>query len=146
MSNSISDVVKQLLDGMHTISKTETVIGEPLVAEDNSTVIPIHRIRVAFAAGVGKGDGKAASREGQGGTSGAGGMVQIDPVAVIAVGSDGAPRILSVDGDVDGGVTRLLDRLPDLLLKAAQTVSDRVAPELAAVAAKRLKAAGDPSP
>lgn len=137
MSNTLSEVVTQLLDGMNTISKTETLIGEPLTADD-ATIIPIHRIRVGFAAGVGKGDGRVASREGQGGSRGAGGMVQIDPVAVIAVGRDGAPRILSVDGDVDSGVARLLDQVPDLLLKAARTVTDKVAPELAAVAARRL--------
>ncbi|MEI7893185.1 MAG: spore germination protein GerW family protein [Myxococcales bacterium] len=137
MSTQIADVVRQLLDGMHTISKSETIIGEPLVAKD-ATIIPVHRIRVGFAAGTGRGNAQAQAREGQGGYRGVGGTVQIDPVAVIAVGRDGIPRVLAVDGEAEGGIQRLWDQLPELVLKTAKGLSERLSPPVPARDEKEL--------
>ena len=123
--SDISDIVRQLLDGMHAISKTETIIGEPLQAGD-ATLLPIHRVKIGFAAGTAKGKGRGSARQGQSGGGGAGGTVQLDPVAVIAVGADGTPRILAVDGDAEGGMQRLLEQAPDLLLRAAKAIAERV--------------------
>jgi len=125
-SSDISDIVRQLLDGMHTIAKTETIVGEPLQAGD-ATLLPIHRVKIGFAAGTAKGKGRATARQGQSGGRGAGGTVQLDPVAVIAVGIDGRPRVLAVDGDAEGGFQRLLEQVPDLLVRAAKALGERVA-------------------
>jgi uncharacterized spore protein YtfJ len=124
-SSDISDIVRQLLDGMHTISKTETIVGEPLQAGD-ATLLPIHRVKIGFAAATAKGKGQATLRQGQSGGRGAGGTVQLDPVAVIAVGADGTPRVLAVDGEAEGGLQRLLEQVPDLLVRAAKAIGDRV--------------------
>src|SRR5262245_10005123 len=118
---------------MHTISKTETIVGEPLQAGD-ATLLPIHRVRIGFAAATANGKGRASAREGQSRGGGAGGTVQLDPVAVLAVGADGTPRVLAVDGEAEGGMQRLLEQVPDLLLRAAKAVADRVATSSAAPA------------
>ena len=126
MPTNISEVVRQLLDGMHTMSKSETLIGEPIQSR-NGTVIPVHRLRVGFAAGAAEGQGSGASpRKGEASTRGVGGTVQIDPVAVIAVGSDGQPRILVVDGETAGSLGRLMEELPEIALKAAKSLSNRL--------------------
>lgn len=136
MPANISDLVRQLLDGMHTMSKTETIIGEPIHAKD-ATLIPIHRLRIGFAAGTATGNAQANARAGQSGGRGAGGTVQIDPVAVIAVGPDKKPRVLAVDGDAEGGLQRLVDQLPELMLKAAKGIGDRVVTPALESASKR---------
>jgi len=45
MSDDLSDLVRQMLDGMHTLSKTDTILGEPIQAK-NATLIPVHRLRI----------------------------------------------------------------------------------------------------
>ena len=126
MPANISDIVRQLVDGMHTMSKSETIIGDPIAAKD-ATLIPIHRLRIGFAAGTATGNAHASSREGKSGGRGAGGTVQLDPVAVIAVGGDGVPRVLAVDGEAEGGLARLLEQAPDLLVRAARAIGERAA-------------------
>jgi uncharacterized spore protein YtfJ len=125
MPADISDIVRQLVEGMHTMSKTENIIGEPLHAKD-ATLIPIHRLKIGFAAGTATGNAHASARQGQSGGRGAAGTVQIDPIAVIAVGTDGMPRVLAVDGETEGGLQKLMDQLPELMLRAAKGIGDRV--------------------
>jgi uncharacterized spore protein YtfJ len=137
MASNISDIVRQLVDGMHSMSKTENLIGEPLHAKD-ATLVPIHRLKIGFAAGTAAGNAHASARQGQSGGRGAGGTVQIDPIAVIAVGADGTPRVLAVDGESDSGMQKLLDQLPELLLRAAKGIGEKVAPALATGGDKSL--------
>jgi uncharacterized spore protein YtfJ len=138
MSDDLSDLVRQMLDGMHTLSRTDTILGEPIKAR-NATLIPIHRLRIAFAAGAAKGDANADARRGQSGGRGVAGSVQLEPIAVIAVGADKIPRLLAVDGDPESVLGKLVDQLPELLLRAVKGLGDRVvAPGLAGEEEKRL--------
>ena len=73
MSDQLSDLVRQMLDGMHTLSKTDTILGEPIQAK-NATLIPVHRLRIGFAAGTAKGDANADARRGQSGGRGVAGQ------------------------------------------------------------------------
>jgi uncharacterized spore protein YtfJ len=131
-----------MLDGMHTLSKTDTILGEPIQAK-NATLIPVHRLRIGFAAGTAKGDANADARRGQSGGRGVAGSVQLDPIAVITVGADKIPRLLAVDGDAESALGKLMEQLPELLIRAAKGLSDRVvAPALAGDGEKRL-AEGD---
>jgi uncharacterized spore protein YtfJ len=131
MSDDLSNLVRQMLDGMHAMSKTDTILGDPIQAQ-NATLIPVHRLRIGFAAGTAKGDASAEARRGQSGGRGVAGSVQLDPIAVIAVGADKIPRILAVDGEAEGALGRLVDQIPELLLRAAKGVGERVvAPALA---------------
>jgi len=125
MSDDLSNLVRQMLDGMHTLSKTDTILGEPIAAQ-NATLIPVHRLRIGFAAGTAQGDASADARRGQSGGRGVAGSVQLDPIAVIAVGADRIPRILAVDGDAENALGRLVDQLPELLVRAAKTLGERV--------------------
>ena len=147
-SPKISEIVHTLLDGMHTLSKSETIIGDPYKAGD-ATLIPVHRLRVAFAAGAAAAGARASGTEGNTGSRGATGVVQIDPVAVIAVGKDGLPRVLAVDGEAEGSWRHLLDQLPELLSRGVKAVADEVAsrpnaPALAKEATKALAEVADP--
>jgi uncharacterized spore protein YtfJ len=138
MSDDLSDLVRQMLDGMHTLSKTDTILGEPIQAK-NATLIPVHRLRIGFAAGTAKGDANADARRGQSGGRGVAGSVQLDPIAVITVGADKIPRLLAVDGDSETALSKLMEQLPELLIRAAKGLSDRVvAPVLGGDAQKHL--------
>jgi uncharacterized spore protein YtfJ len=75
---ALADIIKTALDQMQYIAKTETVVGEPIVAGE-VTLIPVSRISMGFAAGGAGKDGKAADG------AGTGGGINVTPVAFIVV-------------------------------------------------------------
>jgi sporulation protein YtfJ len=75
---ALSDVIRTSLENMYRIAKTETVVGEPIVAGE-VTLIPVSRVSIGFAAG---GAGKE-EKLGSGG--GSGGGVSVTPVAFLVV-------------------------------------------------------------
>lgn len=114
MSGKLDQVVDHLLDGMHQISKIETVVGEPLQAGD-AMLVPIHRLRVGFGvAAIGAG-GHGEATEGNYGGRGVGGGVQVEPIAVVAIAKDGKPRLMAIDGEPEQMVGQLFEQIPDLL-------------------------------
>lgn len=127
----ITDVVHTLLDGLHTMSKSETVIGEPYVLGD-ATLVPVHRLRVALGAGAVSGAAKREVASGESGGLGVGGAVQLEPVAVLAVGRDGIPKIMCVEAEA-GIVDRLVEELPELLGNTAKLFAERIAPAIGKV-------------
>jgi uncharacterized spore protein YtfJ len=136
MSESkIGDIVSSLLSGVHGISKSETIVGEPQQAGD-STIIPVHRLKIAFGAGSATAGAKSGKLGGKSGGHGAGGAVELDPVAVIAISKNGHAHLLTVDGDESSAWSALLQEVPDILGRLAQSVGDRVRTELNARTAK----------
>ncbi len=129
MSTKISELVNTLLDGVHGISKSETIIGEPQQAGE-ATVIPVHRLKIAFGAANTKAGAHAGKSGADTGVQGAGGAVELDPVAAIAVGKDGHAHLLTVESDSVSSWSQLLAEVPDLMARLAHTVGDRVNLEL----------------
>ncbi len=122
----ITGVVHTLLEGLHSMSKTETLMGQPYTLGD-ATIVPIHRLRVALGAGAVHGGAKTDGSSGESGALGAGGVVKIEPVAVVTVGRDGVPRIMCVENEPNA-TERLLEQLPDVLGRAAKLLADRGIP------------------
>lgn len=124
--SKITDVVHTLLNELHGMSKSETIVGEPYTLGD-ATFVPVLRLRVALGAGSVHGGAKQDATSGDSVGLGAGGAVQIDPIAVIAVGRDGVPRIMCVESE-DSAAGKLLESLPDLLTGAVKVLSGRIGP------------------
>jgi uncharacterized spore protein YtfJ len=129
MSTKISELVNTLLDGVHGISKSETIIGQPQQAGE-ATVIPVHRLKIAFGAATAKAGAHAGKSGADSGGQGAGGAVELDPVAAIAVGKDGHAHLLTVEADSYSSWSQLIAEVPDLVARLAHTVGDRVNLEL----------------
>ncbi len=127
----ITSVVHSLLDGLHSMSKSETVVGDPYTLGD-ATIVPVHRLRVALGAGAVHGGVKREGSAGETGGLGAGGAVQIDPVAVIAVGRDGVPRIMCVERESDAA-QKVMEQLPGMMGNIAKLLADRVGPLLSKI-------------
>lgn len=147
MSESkIGDIVSSLLSGVHGISKSETIVGEPQQAGD-ATVIPVHRLKIAFGAGSATAGAKSGKMGGKSGGHGAGGAVELDPVAVIAISKNGHAHLLTVEGDESSAWSALLQEVPDILGRLAQSIGDRVRNELDARSAKasEVGAAAEPA-
>jgi uncharacterized spore protein YtfJ len=140
---NISEIVNNLLDGIHTISKSETIIGDPQKAGE-ATVIPVHRLKVVFGAGSGSVGAHGKQVGGDTGLHGAGGAVELDPVAAIAVAKDGTAHVMAVEADSGNTWAALVQEVPDLLAKFAQTLGDRVTYELQTRGVKSLRV-GEPT-
>ena len=140
MSTKISELVNTLLDGVHGISKSETIIGQPQQAGE-ATVIPVHRLKIAFGAANAKAGAHAGKAGADSGGQGAGGAVELDPVAAIAIGKDGHAYLLTVDADSVSSWSQLLAEVPDLVARLAHTVGDRVNLELKTRGVKAMEGA-----
>jgi uncharacterized spore protein YtfJ len=128
--SNISEIVSSLLSGVHGISRSETIVGAPQQAGE-ATVIPVHRLKIAFGAASATAGAHGGRVGGDSGGHGAGGAVELEPVAAIAVGKDGAAHLLTVEGDNRGAWSQLLQDAPELLGKVLNSLGDRVRHELA---------------
>lgn len=127
--SKITDVVESLLQGVQGISKTETIIGAPQQAGD-ATVIPVHRLKIAFGAASANAGARGGKLGGDSGGHGAGGAVELDPVAAIAISKDGTAHLLTVEGDERAGWSALLQEVPDIVSRLANALGDRMRIEL----------------
>ncbi|MBD3241989.1 MAG: hypothetical protein GF331_15475 [Chitinivibrionales bacterium] len=104
---SLAEVIKTAMDQIQYIAKTETVVGEPIVAGP-VTLIPVSRVSVGFAAGGGS-DRKADAG------AGTGGGINVTPVAMISI-VEGKVQVHSMEKEeLDLG--RLLALAPELVHK-----------------------------
>jgi uncharacterized spore protein YtfJ len=126
----ITEIVSQLLDGVHGISKSETIIGEPQQAGD-AVIIPVHRLKLAFGAGSAGANAQLKAGDGDSGIQIAGGAIELDPVAAIAVSKSGNPHLLSVDSDATSTWEALLQQVPEIVSKVLQVLGERVTQKLA---------------
>lgn len=130
MSDSkIAEIVESLLTGIQGISKSETIIGAPQQAGE-ATIIPVHRLKIAFGAASANAGARGAQLGGDSGGYGAGGAVELEPVAAIAVSKDGSAHLLTVEGDERAGWSALLQEVPDIVSRLANAVGDRMRHEL----------------
>lgn len=92
-----------LLDRLHDLVQTETVIGKPIVA-GGVTLIPISRVSIGFGAGE--------SAKGDHSNQGGAGGLRVEPLGFVVV-ADGKAQILPVKAG-EPALYRLVDMLPDV--------------------------------
>jgi uncharacterized spore protein YtfJ len=95
--------METLLTRLRDLVKTETVVGEPIVAGD-VTLIPISRISIGFGAGGNESSGKG----NQGGAAG----IKVEPQGFVVI-SEGKAQILPLKGE-EPALYKLVDVLPDI--------------------------------
>lgn len=127
--DKLTEIVTSLLDGVHGISRSQTVVGKPQKVGD-ATVIAVHRLKVVFGAANASAGAHAAKVGGSTGGSGAGGAIELDPVAAITVDRHGQAQLLSVDADAGSSWAQLIEEVPEMIAKVAKALGDRVSHEL----------------
>lgn len=108
---SLPEVLKTALDQIQYISKTNTVFGDPIEVGD-TTLIPVSKVSVGFAAG------GANSEKRSGSGTGTGGGVQIVPVALISI-SDDKVQIHSLEKS-DPTFSKLVSMAPDIFKRVSK--------------------------
>ncbi|NIM99704.1 MAG: sporulation protein [candidate division Zixibacteria bacterium] len=109
MPSTAEAIIKTLMDEIKTITKTETILGDPITV-GNNTIIPVCRIMVGFGAGGGEGEMKE-KRGGSGG--GGGGGLRVEPAAFIVVKGDQ----VSIMGTKPSKLEGLVEAVPGIIEK-----------------------------
>ena len=109
MANNVVEILKGVVGELREISKSETIVGEPITVGDK-TVIPIVKISVGFGAGGGQGEHE---KQGSGFGGGGGGGAKIEPAAFIIMDKDGISLLPATKGKWEG----LIDSIPGLAKK-----------------------------
>ncbi|MBQ6947082.1 MAG: GerW family sporulation protein [Clostridia bacterium] len=109
MANSLDGVMSNALDGIKKMVDVDTVIGDPIVVNENVTLIPISKVSFGFAAG-GSSFGKQPEKDNFGG--GAGGGVKVTPVAFLVItGND--VKVISISENPDA-IDKIASHLPEV--------------------------------
>ncbi len=121
--NSISTVVKSLMEGAEGLLTSKTVLGEPVQIGD-TIILPLSDVSIGCGAGANATDHK---------DKGAGGFsAKMSPTAVLVL-RNGTTKVVNVKDQT--ALTKLVDMVPELLEKVKggkdQEVTDEEAVEAA---------------
>jgi uncharacterized spore protein YtfJ len=111
-TNNVTDILRAVVGELKDISRSETIIGEP-VTIGSRTVIPVVKISVGFGAGGGQGEG---NKVGEGFGGGGGGGARIEPAAFIIMDDDGVSLLPATKGSWES----LIDAIPGIAKKISK--------------------------
>lgn len=100
------------VDKIREMADANTIVGSPIVVDENTTIIPVSKVTMGFASG-GSDVGAKVTKEMFGGGSGAG--ISITPIAFLVV-SNGAVRTVQLADHVSP-VDNAINALPELVDK-----------------------------
>lgn len=116
-NHPISELMSTTLQKIREMVDVNTIVGNPISTNDDTTIIPVSKLSFGFASGgsdfVSKNQ-KADTDNAFGGGSGA--AVKISPVAFLIVKNDSV-KILPVSPPADNTVDRIVEMVPDVLDK-----------------------------
>lgn len=107
--NNLMDVTMEKIKNMVDVN---TIIGDPIITPDGTTVIPISRVSYGFASGGSDLPSKAQPAAGLF-AGGSGASVSIFPIAFLSV-SHGNVKVLQIEPYM-GPVDRALEKIPDVV-------------------------------
>ena len=120
----ISDLMTETMSKIKEMVDVNTIIGNPIVAADGTTVIPVSKVSFGFGAGGSEFASKRAASGSPlafGGGSGAG--VTVSPVCFLVIGKDGSANILGINAQASDTVDRLVEMIPGAINKVSNFVS-----------------------
>ena len=120
----ISDLMTETMSKIKEMVDVNTIIGNPIVAADGTTVIPVSKVSFGFGAGGSEFASKHAASGSPlafGGGSGAG--VTVSPVCFLVIGKDGSANILGINAQASDTVDRLVEMISGAINKVSNFVS-----------------------
>ena len=111
--HGVNGLMAETMEKIRSMVDVNTIIGDPIVTHDGTTLIPISKVTFGFGSGGTDFKSRNSSDTAPlcfGGGGGAG--VSISPVAFLIV-SEGNARILPVNMPADNSTDRLIEMIPD---------------------------------
>ncbi|MEA4894783.1 MAG: GerW family sporulation protein [Oscillospiraceae bacterium] len=113
----IGDLTEVTLSKIKEMVDVNTIVGEPIITPDGTTLIPVSKVTFGF--GSGGSDIPYKERGGFGGGNGAG--VKIEPVGFLTI-CDGVVKMLNITAPADTTVDRLVELIPEIIDKVQQMI------------------------
>lgn len=111
MNHPLPDMIGTTMEKLQTLVDTNTVVGDPIVTADGTTVIPITKVSYGVAGG-----GTDFTTKTQKGANpfggGAGASVTLTPVSFLII-KDGVTRMIPVAEPASTTVDRLIEKAPE---------------------------------
>ena len=125
-SNKMREMIDASLSNIKTLLDANTIIGDPIVTESGTTIIPVSKISVGYVSGgldynKKKGekdqDKNAPANFGGGGGTG----ISVSPVAFIVINGEGKAEMLNIassgSSDAASQIVNLVDRSAEIIEK-----------------------------
>lgn len=101
-NTNIREIVETAITNLSRVAEVNTIVGQPLVTMDGTTILPVSQITFAFMAGGGEYGNKSAKRGFQKDgidanfAGGSGGGATLTPICFLVVGKNGV-RVIEAD-------------------------------------------------
>ena len=95
--NPIEQIVESAIFNIKKAAETNTIVGQPFIGTDGSTIMPISQVSFAFVAGGGEYDAKKAKNDSNF-AGGSGGGATLSPVGFLITNKDGV-KLIKFDGE-----------------------------------------------
>ena len=141
MDTKVKDLVSSAIGKIHELSDADTIIGNPIKAEGNITIIPVSKVSYGFAAGGSDLPSKSDKSLFGGGS---GGGVSIQPIAFIVI-ADGDVKLLEL-GSGSSQANAIISAVPDLITKIQAMFSKKKKDEDDVIEAEASETASEAEP
>ena len=132
-----SEMIRSALEGVKSIVDSNTVLGQPIVTGNDTTIIPISKVSVGLTAGgldyFGKNAPSASSDPSKLSSFGGGGGtgITVTPVGFLVVKNGGSVELLTVDNaankptavSIIDAVTDLINNSPEIAEKIKEAIA-----------------------
>lgn len=119
--NKIPEIIKSSLENIRSIVDANTVVGEPIMTEVGTTIIPISKISVGIASGGVDYNDKAERPRPQNFGGGGGTGLMVSPVGFLVVDKAGEVEFINVGmkgkPDPVDQIADFVERTPDIIAK-----------------------------
>ena len=117
-NTQIREIVETAISNLSRVAEVNTIIGQPLVTMDGTTILPVSQVTFAFMAGGGEYGNKATKRSfNKDGTNanfagGSGGGATLTPVCFLVVDKDG---VKVIEADKTNTIEKIFDVAKDVV-------------------------------
>jgi sporulation protein YtfJ len=120
MSEKLPNMLDATIAKIREMVDVNSVIGDPIVTDDGTTIIPVSKVSVGFGGG-GSDFATKSSNQKMPFCGGVGGGVKVTPVAFLII-KDGNVRMIPVPCPASTTADRIIELIPDTLDKIAEFI------------------------
>ena len=117
----LSEVLEASLENLKKLVDVNTIIGEPIIMSDGTTIIPISKVSFGFATG---GSELPTAKPSNPFGGGSGGGVTIQPLAFLVI-SKGDVKLLQMQ-TADNTADRVVNMMPGVIDKVSGIIQDQI--------------------
>lgn len=124
-NHPINELMATTIQKIRELVDANTIVGEPITANESVTLIPVSKISFGFGTGGGDYSGKIQKQDGSNSFGGGGGAgVKITPVAFLVISGESV-RVLPMNPPADNTVDRIVEMVPDIVDKVTDFIDKK---------------------